>query len=50
MDKKIRYLYRFGKEKVIGIVSIGDLVMWIISAQEEEIGRLETYIAGTYPG
>ena len=49
-DKKIRHLPVTEKEKVIGIVSIGDLVMWIISAQEEEIGRLETYIAGTYPG
>ena len=49
-DKKIRHLPVLERKKVVGIVSIGDLVMWIISAQEEEIGRLETYIAGTYPG
>ena len=49
-DKRIRHLPVLEKKKVIGIVSIGDLVMWIISAQEEEIGRLENYIAGPYPG
>ncbi len=49
-DKKIRHLSVLERKKVVGIVSIGDLVMWIISAQEEEIGRLETCIAGTYPG
>jgi CBS domain-containing protein len=36
--------------KVIGIVSIGDLVKWIISAQEEMINHLHSYISGGYPG
>jgi CBS domain-containing protein len=35
---------------VIGIVSLGDLVKWIISGQAQHIEELEGYIAGRYPG
>lgn len=35
---------------VMGIVSLGDLVKWIISGQAQHIEELEGYISGRYPG
>jgi hypothetical protein len=37
------------KERVIGVLSIGDLVNWIITAQSATISHLKV-IAGGYPG
>jgi CBS domain-containing protein len=37
-------------ETVIGLVSLGDLVKWIISGQAQHIEELEGYITGRYPG
>ena len=45
-DKRIRHLPVFENERMIGIVSIGDLVREIISQQEFLIGQLENYITG----
>jgi len=48
-DFRIRHLPVIEQEAVIGVLSIGDLVSWIIRRQEEEIHHLHHYIAGSYP-
>jgi CBS domain-containing protein len=48
-DKRIRHLPVTEGGRLVGIVSIGDLVNWVITAQREAISHLEAFIAGT-PG
>jgi CBS domain-containing protein len=45
-DKRIRHLPVMSGERVIGILSIGDLVRAVIEEQERTIADLETYIRG----
>jgi CBS domain-containing protein len=48
-DKRVRHLPVIENERVVGIVSIGDLVNWIIHTQKVAIDQLHAYIAGGYP-
>jgi CBS domain-containing protein len=45
-EHRVRHLPVVENGKVLGIISIGDLVNWIISAQNATIEQMEQYIAG----
>ncbi|MBX3748425.1 MAG: CBS domain-containing protein [Verrucomicrobiae bacterium] len=47
---RIRHLPVVEEERVIGLVSIGDLVNFIMGSQQATIEQLHSYIAGGYPG
>ncbi|MDO9262927.1 MAG: CBS domain-containing protein [Desulfosalsimonadaceae bacterium] len=45
-DKRVRHLPVFENGRVVGIISIGDIVKAIIEHKEETIAQLENYIRG----
>ncbi|APF18075.1 CBS domain-containing protein [Caldithrix abyssi] len=48
INKRIRHLPVYEDKKLVGIISIGDVVKAIIEDQKFTIEQLENYIMGTY--
>jgi len=49
-DKRVRHLPVLDGETIRGVISIGDLVKWVIATQSAAIKHLEMYISGGYTG
>jgi CBS domain-containing protein len=49
-EHRVRHLPVLEGGRMVGIVSIGDLVNYIISAQHVALTQMEDYISGKYPG
>jgi CBS domain-containing protein len=48
-EKRVSHLPVLEGTKLVGILSIGDLVNWFISAQKSVIENLERFATGDYP-
>ena len=49
-ENRVRHLPVIERGQVTGLISIGDLVKWVIHAQRSALSQLEAYVAGGYPG
>jgi CBS domain-containing protein len=48
-ENRVRHIPVLEGGKLVGLISIGDCVNWIISAQTAAIDDLERFVTGAYP-
>jgi CBS domain-containing protein len=48
-ENRIKHLPVFKENKLVGLVSIGDLVKSMLEKSRQETKRLQDYISGDYP-
>ncbi len=49
-NRRVRHLPVVHDARIVGVISIGDLVRWILRTREQEVDELRGYVAGLYPG
>lgn len=49
-SRRIRHLPVVEDGRLIGLISMGDLVNWVMQSQRQTIQQLQGYISGEYPG
>ena len=49
-EHRVRHLPVVDEDRLIGLISMGDLVRWVMESQNHTILQLQGYIAGDYPG
>jgi len=50
IGNRIRHLPVVDDGRLVGLISIGDLVSWVMNSQRHTIEQLQGYISGDYPG
>lgn len=49
-SNRIRHLPVVDEGRLVGLISMGDLVTWVMQSQRHTIEQLQGYISGDYPG
>lgn len=49
-ENRIRHLPVMDEGELVGMISMGDLVNWVMQTQRHTILQLQGYISGEYPG
>jgi CBS domain-containing protein len=50
IGNRIRHLPVVDDGRLVGVVSMGDFVSWVMNSQRHTIEQLQGYISGDYPG